>query len=254
MSPMSDRTKTSLGDLDAVIFDMDGVVTQTAIVHAAAWKKLFDAFLQKRSDKTGEAFVAFDETHDYERYVDGKNRYDGVRSFLESRGITLPPGTADDAPGDDTVCAMGNGKDAYFLKQVREEGVRPYPSTVALIGDLRSAGKGIGLVSASRNAEEVLTSAGVIDLFDARVDGVVAADLGLRGKPDPAMFLEAGRRLGVRPGRAAVVEDALSGVAAGAAGNFALVVGVARTGQHDALLEAGADVVVGDLSELPPVS
>jgi len=253
MSPMSDRTETSLADLDAVIFDMDGVVTQTAIVHAAAWKKLFDAYLQKRSAKTGEAFVAFDEAQDYERYVDGKNRYDGVRSFLQSRGITLPPGTPDDPPGDDTVCAMGNGKDAYFLKQVREEGVRPYPSTVALIRDLRATGKGIGLVSASRNAEEVLTAAGVIDLFDARVDGVVAADLGLRGKPDPAMFLEAGRRLGVRPAQAAVVEDALSGVAAGAAGNFALVVGVARTGQHDALLEAGADVVVADLAELPPV-
>jgi len=265
MSPMSepeaseatststtDRAGTSLGALDAVIFDMDGVVTQTAIVHAAAWKKLFDAYLQKRSTKTGQAFVAFDEAQDYERYVDGKNRYDGVRSFLESRGITLPQGTPDDPPGDATVCAMGNGKDAYFLEQVRHEGVRPYESTVALIRGLRSDGKGVGLVSASRNAEEVLTAAGVVDLFDARVDGVVAADLGLRGKPDPAMFLEAARRLGVGPERAAVVEDALSGVAAGAAGNFALVIGVARAGQHDALLQAGADVVVADLAELPP--
>lgn len=247
----SERATTDIGSLDAVIFDMDGVVTETAVVHAAAWKKLFDTYLRTRADETGEPFVAFDEAADYERYVDGRNRYDGVRSFLESRGIDLPQGTPDDPPGDGTVCAMGNGKDAYFLQHVREEGVRPYPSTVELIRDLRSAGKGTGLVSASRNAEEVLTAAGVIDLFDARVDGVVAADLGLAGKPDPAMFLEAARRLGVEPERAAVVEDALSGVAAGAAGNFALVVGVARAGQHAALLGVGADVAVADLAELP---
>lgn len=245
------RSRTGIATLDAVVFDMDGVVTETAIVHAAAWKKLFDTYLQKRAEATGEAFVVFDEGKDYERYVDGKNRYDGVRSFLESRGIRLPEGTPEDPPGDDTVRAMGNGKDAYFLRHVREKGVRPYPSTVALIRNLRSVGKGVGLVSASRNAEEVLTAAGVLDLFDARVDGVVAADLGLPGKPDPAMFLEAARRLGVGPDRAAVVEDALSGVAAGAAGNFALVVGVARAGQHDALLGAGADIVVADLAELP---
>jgi len=145
---------------------------------------------------------------------------------------------------------MGNGKDAYFLAHVRGEGVRPYPSTIRLIEDLRSRGVRIGLVSASRNAEEVLAAAGALDLFDQRVDGVVAAEMGLRGKPDPAMFLEAARRLGVGPGRAAVVEDALSGVAAGAAGDFALVVGVARAGQSEALLEAGADVAVDDLAEL----
>lgn len=244
-------TDTDLASLDAVIFDMDGVVTETAIVHAAAWKKLFDAYLEARADQAGEAFVPFDEGSDYERYVDGKNRYDGVRSFLESRGIRLPEGTPDDEPGNDTVSAMGNGKDAYFLKHVREEGVRPYESTVRLIRELRSAGKGIGLVSASRNAEEVLAAAGVSGLFDTRVDGVVSAELALPGKPDPAMFLEAARRLGVEPARAAVVEDALSGVAAGAAGNFAVVVGVARAGQHEALRRAGADVVVSDLAELP---
>jgi len=246
MVPM---TRPTLHDLDAVVFDMDGVVTETATVHAAAWKKLFDTFLERRAGDSGEAFVPFEHA-DYERYVDGKNRYDGVRSFLESRGIELPEGTPDDPPGSGTVCAMGNAKDAYFLTHVREEGVKPYPSTIRLIEDLRSRGVKIGLVSASRNAEEVLVAVGALDLFDERVDGVVAADMGLKGKPDPATFLEAARRLGVEPGRAAVVEDALSGVAAGAAGNFALVVGVARAGQADALLQAGADVAVADLAEL----
>ena len=240
----------SLHDLDAVIFDMDGVVTETAVVHAAAWKKLFDAYLEQVAMATGVEFVPFDERKDYERYVDGKNRYDGVRSFLESRGIHLPDGSPDDAPGSDTVCAMGNDKDTYFLAHVRQHGVRPYESTIRLIRDLRAKGVKIGLVSASRNAEEVLASAGALDLFDTRVDGIVAAELDLRGKPDPATFLEAARRLDVEPGRAAVVEDALSGVAAGRAGDFGLVVGVARAGQHDALREAGADVVVADMAEL----
>lgn len=245
---------TDLAALDAVIFDLDGVVTETAVVHAAAWKKLFDDYLAQRARKSGEVFVPFDDKDDYERYVDGKNRSDGVRSFLESRGIRLPEGTPDDPPGCDTVSAMGNGKDTHFIREVRTKGVRRYESTVRLLGELRSAGKKTGLVSASRNAEEVLAAAGVSDLFDTRVDGVVAADLALPGKPDPAMFLEAARRLGVEPNRAAVVEDALAGVAAGAAGNFALVVGVARAGQHEALRRAGADVVVTDLAELSLVS
>jgi beta-phosphoglucomutase family hydrolase len=242
--------KTGLHDLDAVIFDMDGVVTETAVVHAASWKKLFDAYLRERAEETGEPFVPFDEHADYERYVDGKNRYDGVRSFLASRGVQLPEGSPDDPPGADTVQAMGNDKDTYFLEQVRSDGVRPYDSTIRLIRGLRDRGVGIGLVSASRNAEEVLTAAGVLDLFDERVDGVVSADLGLPGKPDPATFVEAAERLKVDPGRAAVVEDALSGVAAGRAGNFGIVVGVARSGQDEALRQAGADVVVADLAEL----
>jgi beta-phosphoglucomutase family hydrolase len=240
----------SLHDLDAVVFDMDGVVTDTATVHATAWKKLFDAYLKQVAMATGVDFVPFDEKADYQRYVDGKNRYDGVRSFLESRGIHLPEGSPTDAPGSDTVCAMGNDKDTYFLAHVREKGVRAYDSTVRLIRDLRAKGVKIGLVSASRNAQEVLEAAGVLDLFEERVDGVVAAELNLRGKPDPATFCEAARRLGVEPARAAVVEDALSGVAAGRAGNFGLVVGVARHGQSDALRQAGADVVVADLAEL----
>jgi beta-phosphoglucomutase family hydrolase len=249
MGQVSSPATTSLWDLDAVIFDMDGVVTETAVVHAAAWKKLFDAYLEERARENGGEFVPFDEHDDYERYVDGKNRYDGVRSFLESRGIHLPEGTPGDPAGSDTVCAMGNDKDNYFLEHVRQHGVRAYPSTVRVIGDLRAKGVRIGLVSASRNAEEVLSIAGLADLFDERVDGLVAADLDLRGKPDPATFLEAARRLGVEPARAAVVEDALSGVAAGRAGGFGLVVGVARAGQHEALRQAGADVVVADLAE-----
>jgi beta-phosphoglucomutase family hydrolase len=239
----------SFEGLDAVIFDMDGVVTDTAVVHAAAWKKLFDAYLKGLAMATGADILPFDERVDYERYVDGKNRYDGVLSFLESRGIHLPEGSPNDPPGSDTVCAMGNDKDNYFLDHVRQHGVRAYPSTVAVIRDLRGTGVRIGLVSASRNAEEVLSIAGVADLFDQRVDGVVAAELDLPGKPDPATFLEAARRLGVEPSRAAVVEDALSGVAAGRAGGFGLVVGVARAGQHEALCQAGADVVVADLAE-----
>lgn len=244
------RPLPSLHELDAVVFDMDGVVTETATVHASAWKKLFDAYLKQVAMATGVDFVPFDEKADYQRYVDGKNRYDGVRSFLESRGIHLPEGSPSDPPGSDTVCAMGNDKDTYFLAHVREHGVRAYESTVRLIRDLRDKGVKIGLVSASRNAVEVLDAAGAGDLFDERVDGVVAAELNLPGKPRPDTFLEAARRLGVEPARAAVVEDALSGVAAGRAGNFGLVVGVDRHGHPDGLREAGADVVVADLAEL----
>jgi len=248
------RVTPRLQDLDAVIFDMDGVVTETAVVHAAAWKRLFDDYLRAEADSTGGPFVPFDAGADYERYVDGKNRYDGVRSFLESRGLELPYGSPSDAPEAETVCALGNRKDEFFLADVRENGVRPYPSTVRLIEDLRRRGVRIGLVSASRNAEEVLAGAGVRALFDEKVDGVVAAELDLPGKPDPATFLEAARRLGGDPSRAAVVEDALSGVQAGHDGHFAMVVGVARAGQHEALGQAGADVVVGDLGELEAAS
>ena len=250
MAGVTEKPLPSLFELDAVVFDMDGVVTETATVHASAWKKLFDAYLKQVAMATGVDFTPFDEQADYQRYVDGKNRYDGVRSFLESRGIHLPEGSPSDPAGSDTVCAMGNDKDTYFLAHVREQGVRAYESTVRILHALRTKGVKIGLVSASRNAEEVLGAAGVSDLFDTRVDGVVAADLNLPGKPKPDMFCEAARRLEVEPDRAAVVEDALSGVAAGRAGNFALVVGVARHGQYDALREAGADVVVADLAEL----
>ncbi|MGI9032662.1 MAG: HAD family hydrolase [Acidimicrobiales bacterium] len=241
-----------LTDLDAVIFDMDGVVTETATVHAAAWKKLFDEYLQERARETGEPFVEFDEETDYERYVDGKNRYDGVRSFSESRGITLPEGTPDDPPDRETVCGLGNRKDGYFNAWVKDKGVRAFPTTVKLIEDLKKRGVRVAIVTSSRNAGVVMDAAGVADLFEAKVDGRDAAELGLAGKPDPATYLEAAKRLGVEPAKAAVVEDALSGVESGHRGGFGLVVGVARGGQRQALLDAGADVVVADMGELQP--
>lgn len=243
-------TTVDVAVLDAVIFDMDGVVTETATVHAAAWKRLFDEYLKGRSERTGEAFVPFDERLDYEQYVDGRSRYDGVATFLASRSIVLPTGEPTDAPDVETACGLGNGKDAYFHAHVREHGVRAYPSTVELIHALRARRIRVGLVTSSRNGDEVLGAAGVRDLFDARVDGLDAARLGLAGKPAPATYLEAAARLGVDPARAAIVEDAISGVEAGRRGEFGLVVGVARTGQTAALREAGADVVVTDCAEI----
>jgi alpha,alpha-trehalase len=239
-----------LDDLDAVVFDMDGVVTETAVVHAASWKRLFDEYLQARAERTGEPFEPFDEQADYQRYVDGRNRYDGVRTFLASRGIELPWGDPGDDADRETVCGLGNRKDGYFKAHLREQGARAYESTVDLVRRLRARGVRVGIVTSSRNAEEVLGAAGVRELFDEKVDGVDAAELQLAGKPDPATFVEVAHRLGVEPGRAAVVEDALAGVEAGRRGGFALVVGVDRTGQGDALREAGAHVVVTDLAEL----
>jgi alpha,alpha-trehalase len=240
----------TLADLKAVIFDMDGVVTETATVHAAAWKKLFDAYLEEQAEKSGEEFVPFEEGSDYERYVDGKNRYDGVRSFLEARGMSLPEGTPDDPPENDTICGLGNRKDGYFREWVQEKGVRAYESTVDLIKDLKERGVRIAIVTASRNADMILEAAGVTDLFEEKVDGRLAAERGLAGKPDPATYVEAAKMLAVDPADAAVVEDALSGVESGARGGFGLVVGVARGDQADALRDAGADVVVADLGEL----
>ncbi|MGI9023804.1 MAG: HAD family hydrolase [Acidimicrobiales bacterium] len=248
---MGEATDTDLGHLDAVIFDMDGVVTETATVHAAAWKKLFDEYLKDRADKTGEPFEEFAEASDYERYVDGKNRYDGVRSFLSSRDITLPDGTPDDPPDRETVCGLGNRKDRYFNAWVDEHGVRAFETTVRLIEHLKKRGVKVAIVTSSRNADIVLAAAGVADLFEAKVDGLDAAELGLAGKPDPATYLKAAEKLGVDPAKAAVVEDALSGVESGSRGGFGLVVGVARGGQGESLLEAGADVVVEDMGEFP---
>lgn len=236
---------------DAVIFDMDGVVTQTALVHAAAWKRLFDDHLRERSERTGEPFVPFDVATDYRRYVDGMPRYDGVRRFLASRGITLPEGTPADPPDAETVCGLGNRKNRTFLARVAEEGVLPFPTTVTLIRRLRERGIRTAIISASENATDILTAAGVIDLFDVQVDGTDSARLGLAGKPDPAIFLEAARRLGVEPPRAVVVEDALAGVTAGRSGGFGLVVGIDRVGLGTAMADLGADLVVGDLGELP---
>lgn len=235
--------------IDAVVFDMDGVVTRTADVHAAAWKELFDAYLREVAAREGVPFRPFTQ-EDYLRHVDGKPRYDGVRDFLASRGISLPWGDPSDPPGRETVCGLGNRKDALFNRVVAERGVEAYPGTLRLVDGLRRAGVRVAVVSASRNASRILEAAGVRGLFEAQVDGVVAADLGLPGKPDPAMFLEAARRLGVPPGRAAVVEDAVAGVEAGRRGGFALVIGVDRGGNREALAAAGADAVVGDLAEV----
>jgi trehalose-phosphatase len=235
--------------IDAVIFDMDGVVTDSATVHAAAWARLFDRFLEDRAATSGQEFRSF-TVDDYRRFVDGKPRYDGVRSFLASRGITVPEGDASDPPERETVCGLGNRKDGYFLEHLREHGVAPFPSTVALLEGLREAGIRTAVISASRNLGEVLAAGHVEHLFDLRVGGTEAEQLGLAGKPDPAVFLEAARRLGVRPRRAVVVEDALAGVDAGRRGGFALVIGVDRSDHGAELLAAGAGMVVRDLVEV----
>lgn len=243
-------TPTLPEEIEAVIFDMDGVITDTASVHAQAWKHLFDAYLRQRADRSGEPFVAFDPDDDYRRYVDGKPRFDGVRSFLASRGIELPDGEPNDPPDRETVCGLGNRKNDMFLDHIRAHGVEPYPSTVTLVRELQARGKGTAAISASRNMSAVLDGAGLGDLFPVTVDGTALERLGLPGKPDPAVFVEAARRLSVEPRSAAVVEDALAGVEAGARGGFGFVVGVDRTGHADALRAAGADVVVSDLGEL----
>ena len=237
------------GRIDAVVFDLDGVVTDTASVHAAAWSRLFDEYLARRAEAAGGSFTPF-TPDDYRHHVDGKPRYDGVRDFLASRGVALPWGEPGD-PGDaETVCGLGNRKNDRFLAELDEVGVRPFTTTVTLLERLRAAGVATAIISASRNCLQVLEAGGLTHLFDARVDGVVADELGLPGKPDPAVFLEAARRVDVEPGRAAVVEDALAGVEAGRRGGFALVVGVDRTGHPEALAEHGAHVVVPDLGDI----
>jgi trehalose 6-phosphate phosphatase len=237
-------------DVDSVIFDMDGVVTRTALVHASAWKRLFDDYMEEHSRRTGENWHPFDAAADYRQYVDGKSRYDGVRSFLASRSLALPDGTPDDPPEADTVCGLGNRKNGYFLEELHEHGARVFESTVRLVRILQSAGIGTAIISASKNLKLVLSAAGVGDLFPVCVDGVTAAEIGLPGKPDPAVFLEATRRLGTTADRTVVVEDARAGVEAGRRGGFWLVVGVDRTGDASGLLAAGADVVVSDLADV----
>jgi beta-phosphoglucomutase family hydrolase len=234
----------------ACLFDLDGVLTQTAKVHAAAWKEMFDAFLRKRAAQTGESFEPFDPVADYDEHVDGKPRYDGVRSFLAARGIDLPEGTPDDSPDAVTVHGLGNRKNELVLAMIERQGVEVYEGSVRYVRAVRDAGLGRAVVTSSANADEVLAAAGIDDLFEVRIDGVVAAQEHLEGKPAPDTFLAAARALEVSHDRAAVFEDALAGVAAGRAGRFGLVVGVDRVGQADELLEHGADVVVSDLSEL----
>ncbi|MFE2074160.1 HAD family hydrolase [Streptomyces misionensis] len=234
----------------ACLFDLDGVLTQTATVHAAAWKEMFDAYLRERAAREGTPFVPFDATRDYDAYVDGRPREDGVRTFLASRRVRLPEGTPDDPPDAETVYGLGTRKNELVLRRIREDGVRPYEGSVRFLHAVREAGLRCAVVSSSANARDVLTAAGIGDLFDGRIDGVVAHERRLRGKPAPDTYLEAARELAVEPGAAAVFEDALAGVAAGRAGRFGLVVGVDRVGQADELRAHGADVVVRDLAEL----
>ncbi|HZO78612.1 MAG TPA: beta-phosphoglucomutase family hydrolase [Solirubrobacteraceae bacterium] len=234
----------------ACLFDLDGVLTQTAKVHAAAWKQMFDEYLRQRADKLSEQFVPFDPVRDYDEYVDGKPRYDGVRSFLESRGIELPQGTPDDPPAAETVDGLGNRKNELVLRMIHEDGVQPYEGSVRYVEAARAAGLRRAVVSSSTNCRDVLKAAGILELFEEIVDGHVAEREHLNGKPAPDTFLAGARALSVGPDRAVVYEDALAGVQAGRSGNFAYVVGVDRVGQADALKQHGASVVVQDLAEL----
>jgi beta-phosphoglucomutase family hydrolase len=237
----------------AVLFDLDGVLTPTALVHAAAWKEMFDGFLRARF---GDGYRPFDAVAEYDEYVDGRARADGTRAFLASRGIVLPEGTPDDPPEADTVEGLSKRKDELFNRRVAEQGVTPYPGSVRYLEAVKAAGFGTAVVSASRHCAQIVAAAGLAHLLDVRVDGVVAAEERLKGKPAPDTFLAAAARLGVPAGEAVVMEDALAGVAAGRAGRFGYVVGVDRVdalgsmGHADDLRAHGADVVVRDLAEL----
>jgi len=240
----------------AWLFDLDGVLTKTAAVHAAAWKQAFDEFLGEEATRSNKTFAPFDPVQDYERYVDGEPREDGVRNFLASRDIELPEGTDGDAPSIRSVKGLGNRKNDLVLDVLRTTGVAVYDGAIALVKALRAQGTAVGVVSASENTEAALLAAGIADLFDARIDGHVVKDRQLAGKPAPDSYLEGARALRADPGRAVVVEDALAGVEAGRAGHFALVVGVDHrddAGEHDyadELYAHGAGVVVSDLGEL----
>lgn len=246
---MSDFVITR-AQFDAVLFDLDGVLTATASLHAACWKQMFDEYLQRRAAEGDEPFRPFEIATDYKRYVDGKLRYDGVRSFLLSRSIDLPWGDPEDPPDRETVCGLGNRKNELVGVLLETEGVDVFDESIEWLRRLRQEGFVTAVVSASKNCRRVLEAAGIAQLFDARVDGVVATQLGLSGKPAPDTFLEGARRLGVSPERAVVVEDAVAGVQAGRAGGFGLVIGVDRTGDPEPLRHGGAHLVVADLGEL----
>src|ERR1700709_2351654 len=249
MTPMSG----SLGlpeDIPALLFDLDGVLTDTAAVHNAAWKEMFDQFLQARAEKNGEEFVPFDSKKDYSDYVDGKRRGDGVRDFLASRDIELPEGDSDDGPDEETVNGLGNRKNKALLAHIDADGVKVFEGSRRYLEAARDAGLRRAVVSSSANTEQVLDVTGLAEFIEERVDGNTLKQKNLKGKPAPDTFLRGAPRLGVEPARAVVFEDALAGVEAGRAGKFGYVVGVDRAGQADALKEHGADVVVQDLAEL----
>ncbi len=236
--------------IQACLFDLDGVLTKTASVHAAAWKEMFDAFLAARSAATGTPLAPFDSHGDYDTYVDGKPRADGTRDFLASRGIHLPEGSDDDPADADTVKGLGNRKNRIVLRRIRDNGVEAYEGSVLVLREAKEAGLRRVVVSSSANCHDVLVAAGLIDMVEGWVDGVVAKRDDLKGKPAPDTFLAGARLAGVEPAQAAVFEDALAGVEAGRAGDFGWVVGVDRVGQAEALKAHGADVVVADLAEL----
>ncbi|OAM91654.1 HAD-IA family hydrolase [Termitidicoccus mucosus] len=237
-------------EFDAAIFDMDGVITKTAIVHSLAWKQMFDEYLRRRETRDHEPFYEFTHARDYLGHVDGKPRYKGVESFLKSRGIDLPGGSPDDQPGTETVCGLGNRKNEKFNQMIETEGVSLYDSTIALIRGMIHDGIRVGLATSSRNSATILKRTGIAPLFATVVDGIVSEELGLKGKPAPDIFTTACANLGVPCARAIIVEDAVSGVQAGASGGFAFVVGVAREDNARELREHGAGVVVSDLAQI----
>jgi beta-phosphoglucomutase family hydrolase len=248
---MADRRSLGLPpNIEACLFDLDGVLTRTARVHARAWKETFDAFLNERARKTGEEFRPFDEVRDYDEYVDGKPREEGVRSFLAARRISLPEGSENDQPDADSIHGLANRKDALFLQLIHTHGVEAFEGSVRYVHAVRAAKLKLAVVTSSRHCSEVLTAAQMQGLFDAQMDGNVADARGLAGKPAPDTYLEAARMLRTAPAVSAVYEDALAGVQAGRAGRFGLVVGVDRSGQAEALRRHGADIVVKDLAEL----
>lgn len=236
--------------VSACLFDLDGVLTDTASVHASAWKEMFDAYLRERADRTGEPFVEFDIARDYPAYVDGKRRQDGTRSFLASRGIELPEGTADDPPEAETVNGLGTRKNNLVHDKIAKDGVTVYPGSVRYLEAVQAAGLRIAVVSSSANTEDVLRVTGLERFVEARIDAQAAIARDLKGKPAPDTFLAGAEALGVTAAEAVVIEDAIAGVEAGRAGNFARVIGVDRVGHGQALADHGADVVVTDLAQL----
>ncbi len=235
-------------NFDAVIFDLDGVITQTTLIHGTAWKKMFDEYLLYREQKYGDLFREFTHVPDYLQYVDGKSRYEGVISFLASRGVSIPYGDPSDSPDAETICGLGNRKNQFFNMVLEEQGIEVYPSTTRLIKELKAAGIMIGVASSSKNCKPVLEKTNLLSLFDVRVDGVVSAEANLKGKPEPDIFLFAANQLGVAPRRTVIIEDAVSGVQAGKKGGFGLVIGIAREGNQKELKANGADTVVIDLA------
>jgi beta-phosphoglucomutase family hydrolase len=236
-------------DFEAVIFDLDGVITDTAKTHAMAWKTIFDEYLLKRKQNKNEPFREFTQD-DYLDFVDGKPRYEGVASFLKSRDIELPWGSPDDDPEEETVCGLGNRKNEVFTKVLKKEGAEVYPSSKKILFELKEAGIKLGVASSSKNCKTVLETVGLLHLFSARVDGIVSAELGLQGKPEPDIFTRACEILNAKPSQSIVVEDAVSGVQAGAKGGFRLTLGIARKNNSAELKQNGADYVITDFEEI----